>query len=330
MKRERVVIGILAISILIVLIGYGVVVQPLKAARYLYRNKMYPVEANPEKYYEDGVSQDSSPLSIKYPNVNLIVISYGGFGNSLMSLACAFEACIKYGLRPPIISYEKGGDFDFHKLGKPNKEFLNAPESLNEFYPFIGSVITNSFMGSYLMTNSPTIWRATSLDNFPLKQTVVQITDFRYTIKISDEAFNMVMRNINPKIFDYIRENYQIDEGTMAVHLRLGQPTDDFVPPSPKPKNIIEFYKEICPTKVLVFTDNKEKAMEVMKQTELEYNMVNDVNYIECLLMSMCSSAIISESTFSASACRMGNIKKVRLPHTAIGVKQDEEWTTYQ
>jgi hypothetical protein len=290
---------------------------------------MYAVEANPEKRYDKEITKDLAPWGVKHPNVNLIVISYGGFGNSLMSLGCAFEACLCYGLRHPILSFERGGDFDFHKLGKPNKEFLDAPETLNEFYPFINSIVTNSFMGSYLITNSPTIWRATSLNDFPLKQTVIQITDFRYTIKISDKAFDMVMKNINPKIFDYIKEHYQIGPETMAVHLRLGQPTDDFVPPSPKPNDIIIFHGEVLPSKVLVFTDNKDKAIDVMKETNIDYTMVNDVNYIECLLMSMCSSAIISESTFSASACRLGNIKKVRLPHTAIGLKQDEEWTTY-
>lgn len=329
MRRERIAIGVLLVIIFIVLITFGVVIQPLKAARYLYRKKVYPVDGVDGKLYEQGIPQIALPWQIRHPNINLIVISYGGFGNSLMSLACAYEACLHYGLRPPVMSYEKGGDFDFHKLGNPSKPFHDAPCSLNEFYPYLNSVITNSFMGSYLITNSPTIWRARELQDFPLKQTVIQITDFRYALKISDQAFSMVMKTINPKIFDYIHENYQIGPETMAVHLRLGQPTDDFVPPSPTSGDIVKFYQETSPKKVLVFSDNKEKALAVMQQTSLEYVMVNDVNYIECLLMSMCSSAIISESTFSASACRMGNIKKVRLPHTAIGVKQDEEWTTY-
>ena len=329
MKKERVAIGVLAATLLIVLIAFGVIVQPLKAARYLYRKQVHVVDGIDDKFYTHGLTQIALPWEIRYPNVNLTVISYGGFGNSLMSLACAFEACLYYGLRPPMFSYEKGGDFDFHKLGKPSQPFDDAPMSLNEFYPYLNSVITNSFMGSYLISNSPAIWRARELKEFPLKQSVIQITDFRYALKISDQAFNMVSRSINPKIFDYIRRNYNIGSDTMAVHLRLGQPTDDFVPPSPSPGDIVKFHQEMLPRKVLVFTDNKEKALTVMQQTSLEYDMVNDVNYIECLLMSMCSSAIISESTFSASACRMGNIKKVRLPHTAIGVKQDEEWTVY-
>lgn len=161
------------------------------------------------------------------------------------------------------------------------------------------------------------------------RRNVIQIVDYSKVMKISARAFDMVRRSINPKIFDYIRQNYQIAPRTMGVHLRLGQPTDDFVPTSPNWEQIVQFHKEYSPSQVILFTDNPGAADGIMRQTGLTYRCVNDTNYIECMLLSMCEYAIISESTFAVSACRLGNLKNVRLPNLNSGFKQDDSWTTF-
>lgn len=97
----------------------------------------------------------------------------------------------------------------------------------------------------------------------------------------------------------------------MAIHLRLGQPTDSHIPASPDIEDINEHYLQYNPENVYLFTDNVPKATEVMGRAKFSYKLVRDINYIDLLLISMCDSAIISESTFSISACRLGNMSNV-------------------
>lgn len=330
MNKERWVIAILATVILSLLFFTGVVVHPLKAVRRLTRQTIHPCLVDAACHYEIPVEPPRWDWSVLRPNVSLYCMSMGGFGNSIVSLATAFEACLHYGLRPPVLSVEVGGDFDFHKLSSPHFNFPAHPKSITEFYPWVHTTVSKTFLGIWAILNKPTMWKGDSLESFPAAGNVILSVDYGRVMKLSTRAFEMVRNSINPNIYRYIRENYDIKPRTMAVHLRLGQPTDDFIPPSPSAQHIVDFQALHRPDRVLLFTDNPGEALKVMQDTGLEYATVSDVNYIECLLISMCEYAIISESTFAVSACRLGNVKKVSLPSSQnSGFKQDEEWTTF-
>jgi hypothetical protein len=329
MRSKPFLLVVLVISVLLLLTFAGVVAHPLKMMRKITRKVIYPTSVQPDLRYDVAIPPVGPDWEIKHPNVTLISVTMGGFGNTLITLASAYEACINLGLKPPILSIENGGDFDFHKIGSPRFDFPDGPESLSEFFPWINIVVTDTFLGLRLVGHQPKIWKARTMEDFPISRTVIQIVDYSSVMRIGDHAFDLLRRNINPKIMEYIRRNYEIADGSMAVHLRLGQPTDDFIPTSPSAEQIVEYHNKWVPSKVFVFTDNKVKAKERMAETNLAFVVVEDVNYIECLLMSMCSSAIVSESTFAVGACRLGGMKKVAVPGKLESFRQDESWLGY-
>lgn len=332
-NMQRVLIGILVILILIVLIsGFnisGVFFQPLKTLRAIQRKKIHPVVSNNDLCYTEGVNHPIINWRIIRPNVNLMISVTGGFGNTIMAMALAFDACREHGIRSPTLIFERGGDFDFHEIVKPSfsTDGDDFPKSLCELFPWMNYSIVKSIGAPLVSLADSKIWTCRKSETFPVSLNVLQLTNYsKEMIPITDEGYSMVKQMVNPHIINYIKKNYQLEPGTMAVHLRLGQPTDDFIPLSPSAKNIIDFYNECKPTRILVFTDNKAMGEERMKSTGLEYTLVRDVNYVEYFLMSMCEHAMISDSTFSVSACRMGQMKNVQITTKNQVLKQNESW----
>ena len=329
--KNILLVVILVILLLVILSGVnisGILFQPLKALRQFQRKKVYPALADESlEYTSEGVKPPTFDWEVRRPNVNLTVSITGGFGNTVMAMALAFDACRKYGLKPPTLMFEYGGDFDFHKIDEPTFESEVSPKTIGEFFPWVNCNIVKSIGAPIVSLANSKIWTCKKSEEFPIHLNVLQLTTYsKEMIPITDEGYSMVKQMVNPHIINYIKKNYQLEPGTMAVHLRLGQPTDDFIPLSPSAKNIIDFYNECKPTRLLVFADNKALGEERMKSTGLEYTLVRDVNYVEYFLMSMCEHAIISDSTFSVSACRMGQMKNVQITTTNQVLKQDEAW----
>lgn len=329
LTRLFIIIGI--ISVLLVLFLSGMLVYPLNTIKRINRKKTYPAIVQESKVYEtEPLPQTIYDWKLSRPNITIYCLVAGGFGNSMIALASAFDACIHLGIRPPVLFFESGSDFDFHKLDAPRYEFPDTPSGITEMFPSLNSIVAKSVFSIWGVLDNWKFWEAKSLESFPIGKNVVLLPHYKQIYRLSDAAWAMARKSLNPKIIDYINRNYNIRPNTMAVHLRLGQPTDDFFPPHPSEQDVVNFHQSNQPGRVIVFTDNREKAVNFMSKTNLPYELISETNYIEFILLSMCEMAIISESTFSVCACRLGNIKNVSLPDTKrAGFTQDDAWTHY-
>lgn len=307
------VIAFLSLAILLILIATGIIVSPLGTFRSVLRKKTYAVSADAMKSYVEPEPSMSFDWTVKYPNKNVYVLCYGGLGNTILALSLALDTCIKNGIKQPVLMYESGADFDFHRIDKPKYEFSDYPTTLQEIFPWVNSVITRSVLNGWLSFSGVKTWKGTNDDVFPMDAVnVILLPTYSNLSPISDEAFRMTKKLFSSSIINYINRNYKMDKA-MAIHLRLGQPTDEFIPASPSIEDIHEHYDTYKPENVYLFTDNITKATEVMKNAKFSYQLVRDINYVDLLLISMCETAVISESTFSISACRLGNMKKVSI-----------------
>jgi hypothetical protein len=307
------VIVFLVLTIILILIATGIIINPLGTFRTMIRKKTYSVNVDAMKSYSEMEPPVNFDWKVKYPNKNIYILCYGGLGNTILAISLALDACIKHGIKQPVLLYENGADFDFHKIDNPKYEFEDHPTTLQEIFPWINSVITRSVLNGWISISGVKTWKGKRDTEFPLDAVnVILLPTYSNLAPISDEAFIMTKKLFSKSIFNYIHRNYNMEKA-MAIHLRLGQPTDEFVPASPSIEDIHEHYDNYKPENVYLFTDNIEKASEVMKNAKFSYKLVRDINYVDLLLISLCDSAVISESTFSISACRLGNMKQVSI-----------------
>jgi hypothetical protein len=309
---SKVLLLTLVLVILLWLVFQGVLFQPMKAYRFLTRKKIFSANANPDECKQ--VEQISSfQWGVRYPNVNIYVLVTGGLGNTLMALTCALEAAKTLGIKAPTLLVERGGDFDFHKIS-PTKFGGLSIGSIGEMFPCTNVLTSESFVQTISGMGGRKEWFATSMDNFPLANSVIQITKYNDCMAIQDDTFQVVRSSINKEIETYIEKHYGSRESlktTLAIHLRMGQDTDDFIPPSPSKEDIQNMIDQTSPETIMVFTDNHPRAREVIGDLDVQW--VSDTSYVECLLMGMCGKAIVSHSTFSIMGCRLYQSKNVTI-----------------
>lgn len=320
-------ITLLILSVLLT----GVVISPRYVWRYMTRKVVY------HQVVEVG---RNTPVSGRAPepdwelsrlNSNLLILVTGGIGNTLLTLAAGSDACRRWGMRPPCVVLETGSDFDYHKIS-PSKYPGMRVDSISELLPWTPLVVSKSFYTPFLFFHDTKTWNSRSIEDFPVSTTVLQVTEFRDMMGVSDEAFDYVRRSLNPNLFSYINSNYKFTPGCMALHLRMGQPTDDFMPPHPTRENIIDFISRNHPDKIMIFADSRESAEKHVSgiQFPCMVEWVGDTGIVECLMIGMCSCALISHSTFSVVGSRLGKLKNVEV---CVGRKSsdyikvmDEAW----
>jgi hypothetical protein len=309
---SKILLLTLVIIVLLWLGFQGVLFQPMKAYRYLTRKKIFPTIVNPHEYKQ--IEQFSSfQWGVRYPNVNIYVLVTGGLGNTLMALTCALEAAKTLGIKSPTLIVERGGDFDFHKIS-PTKFGGLSIGSIGEMFPCTNVLTSESFVQTISGMGGRKEWFATTMDNFPLANSVIQITKYNDCMAIQDDTFQVVRSSINKEIENYIEKHYGSRESlqtTLAIHLRMGQDTDDFIPPSPSREDIQNMIEKTRPERIMVFTDNHQRAEKVIGDLVVQW--VSDTSYVECLLMGMCGNAIVSHSTFSIMGCRLYQSKNVTI-----------------
>jgi len=323
-------LALIAVSVVLLclLIVEGHIVYPHLWHAYFIREKIYPIKTVVDKDCSLGLF----PLmdwNIRKPNVTLNIIVTGGMGSNLMAFAAGVEACRQFGLRLPTIIVEDKGDFDYHNM-TPAKHGW-APTSMSDILPWTNVLALNSAVSPLLTFCDKKIWTAKSTNDFIYSRNVFQFTMYKDVMPVSDEAFDFVRRCVTTEAFSYIDKYYGSLEGVMAVHLRLGQPSDEFRPPCPDVQDIMEHYNKNKPTRVLIFTDNKPRARAFLKTLSVNnVTWISECPLFEMLMIGMCSSAIISHSTFSVVGCRMFKSKQVAIsiPRPPITFKNmfDPEW----
>jgi hypothetical protein len=312
MLSSRFSLLLLVFLIVLWLSFQGVLFQPMKAYRFLTRKKIFPAVSNACVCRQVDQSP-SFQWGIRHPNVHIYVLITGGLGNTLMAFSCALEAARSLGIKPPVLLVEKGGDFDFHHI-HPSKFTDLSIRSIGELLPCTHVLTSTSFIQTLSGLSDRKEWLATTMSNFPLANSVIQITNYNECMGIHDDTFQVVRSCINKDIETYIEQHYGSREsfqGTLAIHIRMGQDTDDFIPPSPSREDIDKLIQETLPARIMVFTDNIPKARAVIGDMDVQW--VSDTSYVECLLMGMCGSAIISHSTFSIMGCRLYSSKDVTI-----------------
>lgn len=141
-----------------------------------------------------------------------------------MALTCALEAAKTLGIKAPTLLVERGGDFDFHKIS-PTKFGGLSIGSIGEMFPCTNVLISESFVQTISGMRGRKEWFATSMDNFPLANSVIQITKYNDCMAIQDDTFQVVRSSINKEIETYIENHYGSRESlktTLAIHLRMG------------------------------------------------------------------------------------------------------------
>lgn len=342
----RILVGY-TVLVTLVLVGIlfigGVFTRPLGAYRAISRKKVYPSSS----VFSDVDGLDHGPArvtqwNIRFPHVTHYVFVTGGLGNTLLALAIAAQACIDHGIHPPVLVFEEGGEFDFHRMPDGGKFAGLRMKNITDIIPWVSALSVRSCFAFGANLSGAVVWRARSGEPLPptTSRSVVQLTDYEKTMGVGDEAFRFLRESISGCVYEYIRKHYldgNTSTKTMAVHLRLGQATDDFIPPSPTRQEIEEHYTRHHGndpgTKILVFTDNLERSREVMEGVNIPgvVEWVGDCAPVECLLIGMCSSAIISHSTFSVVGCRISGLTQVTLVHASPNCHFKEmfcpEWT---
>lgn len=303
-------IVIITIIFVFVLIE-GYVVNPRSLLVKMTRKKAFPSKADITKLIRPSKSPHVDWTVIR-PNTTVNTLVLGGLGNTLMAYSVGCEASRRHGLRPPTLIIEPEGEFDFHRITEAKFGF--KPTSINEILPWANTCIMNSGFNVLTSMNNMAIWMGINHESFPVKRNVIQITHYETPAEVSDETFDFVRRSINGEIYSYIETNYGDLSDCMAVHLRMGQPTDWFTPPSPSSEDIMNHYNKYKPSRVLIFTDNKPLAEKVLESCPLPNILwVGESGPIELFMVGMCSSAVISHSTFSVMGCRLFGRKQVSI-----------------
>lgn len=310
--KSLIILGVSLVVIFIVLTGY--IVSPRYIWRYMTRKKVYRQVAEITREVSVPGPSPQPSWELSRLNSSILILVTGGIGNTLLTLAAGTDACIRYGMRPPCLVLETGSDFDYHRI--PQTKFPGVSvETISEIVPWCPVIVSKSFYTPFLFFHDTKIWNTKSLDDFPSSSTVLQVTEFKDMMCVSDKAFEYVRSTINPNIISYIDQNYTFTPRCMALHLRMGQLTDDFMPPHPTKENIMNFVKSHIPDKIMVFADSRKSAEEHISGMEFpcEIEWIGDTGIVECLMIGMCSSALISHSTFSVVGCRMGGLKDVTI-----------------
>jgi hypothetical protein len=319
---SKVIVSLAILLVLGFVLYQGWIISPRFLVAYLKRKKVYPLDPLGAKSIE-GAGFPSADWKVKYPNATLYVIVNGGIGNVLLSYALAIEACRVKGLRLPVLLGESWGQFDYHRI--PSAKYGLEIGSVTELMPTANFVTMHSQYSCFTTLEDKTLWKADSIDNLHLRKSMIQTTVFRDIMPVSDEAYDFVRRSINPEIVEYVKRHYNMESSSvMGIHLRMGQPTDDFIPPCPSYQDIINHFQAHPSTnRIMVFTDNQELAKEVLEKCNLPgVEWVGESAPVEFIMLGMCSSAIISHSTFSYVACRLFNLKSVSMAVSSVS----SEW----
>jgi hypothetical protein len=113
-----------------------------------------------------------------------------------------------------------------------------------------------------------------------------------------------------PNVTSYLEKHYGAWR-SHAIHLRLGHANGDFFfPPRPQRKHIEMFLKETDAHRIYVCTDNRPEAEELLNgfaNDTTEFIFVDDVNYMELLVLATATNVLLSTSTFSWWAGVMNN-----------------------
>jgi hypothetical protein len=308
---SRIALVILVVVLVLFVLAEGYLVNPRSLAVKLSRKKVYPSKADVGKM----ITPNQAPTidwELKLPNVTLNTMIFGGLGNTLMAYVVGCEASRRFGLRPPTLVIEPEGEFDFHRIGAAKHGF--QPTSVNEILPWASTSIMNSGLNVVTTLNNKSLWMGIDYENIKLNRNIIQVTNYELVAKVSDESFDFVRRSVNREIYDYIQLHYGDLSECMAVHLRMGQPTDWFAPPHPDPEDILDHYKKYPSKRVLIFTDNKPLAEELVSKCNLpNIQWVGESGPIELFMIGACGSAVISHSTFSVMGCRLFNRKNVSI-----------------
>jgi hypothetical protein len=310
--KSLLLVGVTLFILAILLTGY--VVSPRYVWRYMTRKRVYHQVAELSRASAVPGPAPEPFWELSRLNSSLVILVTGGIGNTLLTLAAGTDACIRYGMRPPGLVLERGSDFDYHKIPATKYPGVSV-ETLSEIVPWCPVIVSKSFYTPFLFFHDTKIWNTKSLEDFPLASTVLQITEFKDMMEVSDQAFGYVRGLINPNLVSYIDRNYVFTPRCMALHLRMGQPTDDFMPPHPSRENILDFIRDHSPDKIMVFADSRNAAEDHIREIQFpcELEWVGDTGIVECLMIGMCASALISHSTFSVVGCRMGGRKDVTI-----------------
>jgi len=313
-----VVLTTLVVLALLFVVAEGYLINPRTMAVKLSRKKAHPSHADIQKV----IPVSSPPLinwSVTRPNITINTMVLGGLGNTLMAYSIGCEASRRFGLRPPTLVIEPEGEFDFHNIGAAKFGF--KPTSVSEILPWASVAIMNSSLNVITTLNGKSLWMGNDYDKLVLKRNVIQVTNYEVAAPVSDETFVFIRDSINREIYDYIQTHYGDLSDCMAIHLRMGQPTDWFAPPRPYPEDIMTHFQKHNPRRVLVFTDNKPLAEEVIAECQLPNILwVGESGPIELFMIGMCSSAVISHSTFSVMGCRIFGNKNVSITVAASEV----------
>lgn len=313
-KMNRVLVLSIVLILVIYVLYQGWVISPRLFIRYIKGKKTYVTTPLPTKQIT-GTPLPATHWSVTLPNVTLYVIVNGGIGNTLLSYAAAVEACREKGLRLPILITESAGQFDYHRV--PVSQYGLEIGSISEILPSANLISMHSQFSCFTTFEDKTVWKADSLETLELHQSVVQLTQFKGMLAVSPESFDFVRRSINNEIAAYIKTHYGLDEddtSTMGIHLRMGQPTDEYAPPRPDVDDITAHYQKYTPSRVMIFTDNRSRAETFMTGCEIpNVEWVGETAPVEFVMMGMCSTAVISHSTLSCVASRVFNRKDITM-----------------
>jgi hypothetical protein len=310
-NRTQVILIVILFLLLIYIIAGGYVFSPRTVFMRMIRKKIYKSKAETEKQIP-GNRAPEIDWELTSPNMTMHTLISGGLGNTLMAYSVGVEACRRLGMRPPTLVSEPEGEFDFHNISPAKFGFL--PTGINEILPWANTLIINSGFNMATTLYNKSIWMGNDYEKITKRRNIIQLTNYEIIEKVSDESCDFVRRSINREIYDYIYEHYGDLTGCMAVHLRMGQPTDYFAPPHPEAEDILQHYEKYQPEKVLIFTDNKKLAEEVIDKCNLPNVVwVGESGPIELFMVGMCGTAVISHSTFSVMGCRLFNRKNVSI-----------------
>lgn len=231
-------------------------------------------------------------------------ILIGGLGNRLYQIANAFRLRDRYGFDLRLYSInplptnlddyrtlgvrrpEDFADFGGHPLIKKK----GLPQTINELFPKLNF----ETIGFDSLSHERFCREEDKID--PNFNTAVAGYFFRYS-NIKD--YIQELRDCFNPIID---EHIKILPKTLGLHLRLGIETDNYR----CNKVSVYFYdtvnSEVEYDRVYVFTDNPQKAKEVLFKTKFENVKIieNNPMYLDMLMLSQCDTVVMSVSTLSA------------------------------
>jgi hypothetical protein len=310
MNYTRTIFFVLIALVIIFVIAEGYVINPRTLLVKLSRKKTYPSRAVVDKTIPP-LSPPHCNWSLSLPNVHIYTMVFGGLGNTLMAYAVGCEAARRLGTRPPTLVIEPEGEFDFHRMPASKHGF--QPTSVSEILPWANVMVLNSAVNVATTLSNKCLWMGSNYD-IPLRRSIIQVTNYEIVATVSGETFEFVRNSITREIYDYVITHYGNPQNCMAVHLRMGQPTDWFAPPHPDHEDILAHYNKYKPERVLIFTDNRPRAEEIISLCDFpDIQWVGESGPIELMMIGMCSSAVISHSTFSVMGCRLFDRKSVSI-----------------